>query len=179
MKLITAKEAAKYLRISLFTLARIEKEGLLVPFRTPGGHRRYSVEMLNEYLERSRSHPRGNEKKILVVDDGEEVVDVLARTFPTHRLACSEDLLQVGMKLAEFKPDLVLVNTRMAGLDGLDLVRRLNQLRNQPKVLTFEAPRKGERASGSTGFVLSNLGVLKEAIEGALEERPPTGSSDV
>ena len=53
-RLLTAKEAARYLRVSLFTLYKIEKEGGIVPFRTPGGHRRYSLRMLNEYLNRSR-----------------------------------------------------------------------------------------------------------------------------
>lgn len=52
--LLTAKEAAAYLRISLFTLRKIEQQGLLIPYRTPGGHRRYSVDMLNDYLEKSR-----------------------------------------------------------------------------------------------------------------------------
>jgi excisionase family DNA binding protein len=55
--LLTAKEAAAYLRISLFTLRKIEQQALIVPYRTPGGHRRYSVEMLNEYLEQSRMVP--------------------------------------------------------------------------------------------------------------------------
>ena len=55
MTLLNSREAAQYLRVSLFTLSRIEKEGGLVPFRTPGGHRRYSVRMLHDYLERSRS----------------------------------------------------------------------------------------------------------------------------
>jgi excisionase family DNA binding protein len=55
--LLTAKEAAAYLRISLFTLRKIEQQALIVPYRTPGGHRRYSVEMLNEYLEQSRMAP--------------------------------------------------------------------------------------------------------------------------
>jgi len=51
---LKAKEAAKYLRVSLFTLNRIERQGLLVPIRTPGGHRRYTVEMLNQFLDESR-----------------------------------------------------------------------------------------------------------------------------
>jgi excisionase family DNA binding protein len=55
--LLTAKEAASYLRISLFTLRKIEQQGLIVPYRTPGGHRRYSQAMLNEYLEASRIPP--------------------------------------------------------------------------------------------------------------------------
>lgn len=56
--LLTAKEAAQYLRVSLLTLSKIEKEGDLIPFRTPGGHRRYSIEMLNAYLESSRDNRR-------------------------------------------------------------------------------------------------------------------------
>lgn len=62
LTLLKAKEAAEYLRVSLFTLSRIEREGYLVPFRTPGGHRRYSMRMLHEYLENSRNprNPKGN-----------------------------------------------------------------------------------------------------------------------
>ena len=53
-RLLTAREAAEYLGVSLATLNRMDRGGMLVPYRTPGGHRRYSLAMLNEYLERSR-----------------------------------------------------------------------------------------------------------------------------
>jgi putative resolvase len=53
-KLLNSREAARYLGISLNTLYRMEKGGLLRPFRTPGGHRRYPLTMLDAYLERSR-----------------------------------------------------------------------------------------------------------------------------
>ena len=58
MTILTAKEAAEYLRVSLYTLRKMESEGGLVPFRTPGGHRRYSRKMLEEYLERTRKPSR-------------------------------------------------------------------------------------------------------------------------
>jgi excisionase family DNA binding protein len=51
---MTARQAAEYLGVSLVTLRKMEKEGQLVPFRTPGGHRRYSLEMLEEYVEWKR-----------------------------------------------------------------------------------------------------------------------------
>ena len=51
---MTAPQAAEYLGISLVTLGKMEKEGELVPFRTPGGHRRYSLEILEEYVEMKR-----------------------------------------------------------------------------------------------------------------------------
>jgi excisionase family DNA binding protein len=56
-RLLTAREAADYLGISVATLNRMGNEGRLVPFRTPGGHRRYSLAMLDEYLEGSRRRP--------------------------------------------------------------------------------------------------------------------------
>jgi len=52
--LMTADEAASYLHVSKSTLRSAEKSGKLRPFRTPGGHKRYNVEMLNAYLEGSR-----------------------------------------------------------------------------------------------------------------------------
>jgi excisionase family DNA binding protein len=58
MTILTAKEAAEYLRVSLYTLSKMESEGGLVPFRTPGGHRRYSLKMLEEYLEKTRKSSR-------------------------------------------------------------------------------------------------------------------------
>jgi len=58
MTLLTAQEAAEYLRVSMFTLNRIQAAGMLIPYRTPGGHRRYSLEMLNRYLENTRNGRR-------------------------------------------------------------------------------------------------------------------------
>lgn len=52
--LLTAREAAAFLRVSLNTLWRMERRNLITPYRTPGGHRRYSVDMLRTYLERTR-----------------------------------------------------------------------------------------------------------------------------
>jgi excisionase family DNA binding protein len=57
LTLLTAREAAAYLRVSLSTLRRMEERGQLVAWRTPGGHRRYSLQMLNACLARSVTSP--------------------------------------------------------------------------------------------------------------------------
>lgn len=54
---LTAKECADFLRVSPFTLRKMEQQGLIVPSRTPGGHRRYTLDMVVEYLEKSRIPP--------------------------------------------------------------------------------------------------------------------------
>ena len=61
--IFTASEAAEYLRVSFIALRRIESEGHLIPFRTPGRHRRYSLRMLNEYLEKRCKPSRRRESE--------------------------------------------------------------------------------------------------------------------
>ena len=73
MTILTAREAAEYLRVSLYTLRKMEKEGSLMPFRTPGGHRRYSIRMLDEYLEKSRKPSRRQRVKNLASESESEV----------------------------------------------------------------------------------------------------------
>jgi len=63
LTILTAREAAEYLRVSLYTLSRMETKGSLIPFRTPGGHRRYSLRMLNEYLKASRAFSQSRESE--------------------------------------------------------------------------------------------------------------------
>lgn len=58
LTLLTAREAAAYLRVSLSTLRRMELQGRITALRTPGGHRRFSLEMLNTCLAQPPAPPR-------------------------------------------------------------------------------------------------------------------------
>jgi len=51
----TTKEVAKYLGVSLSTIYRMEKKGVLQPTKTPGGQRRFSRKAIEEYLRKSRN----------------------------------------------------------------------------------------------------------------------------
>lgn len=177
MGLLTAREAAEYLHVSLFTLGKIESEDLLVPYRTPGGHRRYSLEMLNEYLERTRSPLEQRESRILVVDDDDEVTDLLAATLPSFRFASAHDELHVGMMLAKFEPDLVLVSTKMKGLDALILCQRLDGHGQDLEVLAFEGPVRRQVRSEVLALVPADLTALKERVAFVLNECAQVGSS--
>ncbi len=52
--IFTTKEAAKYLGMSLSTIYRMEKKGLISAIKTPGGQRRFSKNIIDEYLKKSR-----------------------------------------------------------------------------------------------------------------------------
>ena len=52
------KQVAKKLELSASTLRRLERRGVVVPGRTPGGHRRYTIEQVKEiksYLRKQNS----------------------------------------------------------------------------------------------------------------------------
>lgn len=50
-KFITISQAAEELGVSINTLRQWDKDNLLVPNKTPFGHRRYSLEKLKEFNE--------------------------------------------------------------------------------------------------------------------------------
>lgn len=54
-KLLTTKQAADYLNVSADTLRKWNKSNKLVPLTTTGGHRRYQLELLDEYIGIGRS----------------------------------------------------------------------------------------------------------------------------
>jgi excisionase family DNA binding protein len=55
-KLLTQKEACKYLNISRTTILRWEDEGVVNPIRTTGKHRRYKIEDLDRLLNKKYTH---------------------------------------------------------------------------------------------------------------------------
>ena len=63
---LTTREAAEFLCVCTRSLYRWEKSGVLIPYKTPGGHRRYSKAMLEHYLWGTRTI--GFEKQHTVVN---------------------------------------------------------------------------------------------------------------
>lgn len=53
-ELLTTKQAANHIGVSISTLYRMINKGILVPNKTPGGQRRFSIEMLDAFLESSK-----------------------------------------------------------------------------------------------------------------------------
>jgi len=79
--LFTTKEAAKKLGISQSTIYRMEKQGLILAIRTPGGQRRFSKESIEEYLKKSRKfeapqNPSIYKKTAFLVKEAEAVYGV-------------------------------------------------------------------------------------------------------
>lgn len=147
MALLKAREAAEYLNISLATLYRIERDGRLMPFRTCGGHRRYSLAMLNEYLERSRqrflsANPstkhtagvQGNQSphsavRILVVGDEPDTVGRIIKALhedgDVYEFASARTSYEVGVQVVAFKPDLIVLCKVGSETDEVEICKKI------------------------------------------------------
>jgi len=176
MSLLKAREAANYLSISLATLYRIEREGRLTPFRTPGGHRRYSLTMLSEYLERSRlrslsarssKNIQGDRLsdsvvRILVVDDEPDTVELILKALredsDVYEFASASNGYEVGIQVMAFKPDLIVLG--MAG----------------PETDEFEVCKK-IKSDPETGHI-KVVGVVGSGKNGVIKELLRCGADD-
>ena len=55
-KLLNIKETASYLNVSQDTLRKWDKSGKLIPSKTPGRHRRYNTDLLDEFIGKQKTN---------------------------------------------------------------------------------------------------------------------------
>lgn len=131
----TTFETAKLCHVSPLSIINWVNAGRLPAFRTPGGHRRIRREDLIRFM-RENGIPLPEElregsgkPKILVVDDEASIREVLAEhltTRPTsYEVLTAADGFEAGRLVATFRPDVVLLDLRMPGLDGFQICRTI------------------------------------------------------
>ena len=131
----TTFEAAKLCHVSPLSIINWVNAGRLPAFRTPGGHRRIRREDLVKFmkengipLDPSLSAGSGR-SKVLVVDDDATIRDVLAEHLSSrenpYEVMTASDGFEAGRLVATFKPDVVLLDLRMPGMDGFQVCRTI------------------------------------------------------
>lgn len=126
-------DAAKICRVTPMTVIRWIEEGKIPAFKTVGGHRRILRADLEAFC-RTRGIPfaSGIETaggRILIVDADPLTRDVVAEAARAVHddltIELAADAFSAGMLVARFRPHLVFLDQRIAGLDALELCQRL------------------------------------------------------
>ena len=131
----TTFEAAKLCHVSPLSIINWVNAGRLPAFRTPGGHRRIRREDLARFM-RENGIPLPEElrdgsgrARVLVVDDEAGIRDVIAeslsRRATPYEVMTAADGFEAGRLVATFRPDVVLLDLRMPGLDGFQVCRTI------------------------------------------------------
>lgn len=107
--------------------------GILKAYRTPGGHRRVNAQDLVAFLRKHQmpvpAKLQNGPVRVLVVDDEPGVTKLIARAIrsahPEYEVVEAHDGFQAGTMVATLKPDCVLVDLRMPGIDGYEVCRMI------------------------------------------------------
>ena len=172
---MTTNEAAALLGASVRTIQLWVEDGCLKAWKTPGGHRRVLRSSVEEML-RSRQRSVDNAAsplEVLVVDDDPILLKVvektLARLGPEIHLSQSTDGYEALIRIGEHRPDLLVTDLMMPGLDGFRLLKTLHRdarTRNmQLIVLTAMSEEEVEAQGGlPCGAILLQKPVQSNAL---------------
>ena len=130
---LTLGQAAKYLGVAQSTMRKWSDGGRVAAFYTPGGHRRYKRDDLDQFLNRS-GHAGGSAEGVegplvLIVDDDARLreyvrVNLEAEGYTVREAGNADEGLAA---LDEEPPDLILLDVMMPKVDGWEMLRRVQE----------------------------------------------------
>ena len=126
----TTFEAAKICHVTHHSIKNWIKQGLIRASRTPGGHYRILEEDLDAFREKYdmfTPRPRLGQKRIMIVDDEQDALDLMERILTTEgfELVTVNNATEVGLKAAQSVPDLILLDFLMPEVNGFEVCKAL------------------------------------------------------
>ena len=166
-------EAAKRFGVNRATMWKWVKSEKVKAIVTPGGHHRITHREIDRLLGQGRASTKASQgKTILVVDDDKIVRTTLKRYLVREkfRVETAPDGFVAGMKVQALKPDLVILDIMMAGMDGFEVCRTIKAddfLKNTRVIIMtgFDTPENRARAlrEGADAY-LPKSGDFKQVI---------------
>jgi excisionase family DNA binding protein len=158
---LTLGQAARYLGVAQSTIRKWSDQGRVPAFYTPGGHRRFRRQDLETFVDRSGpGGQRGGGPLVLVVDDEPSLreymrVNLELAGYSVREAGDGESALAA---IEDQKPDLVLLDVVMPGIDGWQLLRQLEERHGSIPVIMFSGKIDDAAAAeaaehGARGFV--------------------------
>jgi excisionase family DNA binding protein len=131
MRFRTTGYVAAACQVTIPTVKRWIRDGHLAAFQTAGGHYRITETEFERF--RAVRHIPSIEKsgelaKILIVDDEPRLLETLSEALAwegRYKVEAAADGYEGLIKVGGFRPDLLILDIRMPGLDGFQVCRRV------------------------------------------------------
>lgn len=132
-KTLTTSGVAQLLGVAVGSVSNWVDQGQLKAGRTPGGHRRIESDDLVAFLRKQglRVPPQlaPSQAKVLVVDDDKPLAQWLAQEigqrYPEREVLVAHDGFSAGELVGAHRPQAVILDLRMPGIDGYEVCRRI------------------------------------------------------
>lgn len=171
----TTGEAAKICKVSQQTIIRCFDSGQLKGFRVPGSRfRRIPRDQLFAFMKDNGIPTEALEsgkRKVLIVDDDEELVELLRDTFERDgrfEIRTANNGFDAGMLVKEFRPDLVVLDVMLPDINGREVCVRVRSDKSLDEVKIVcisgmvEADKVADlKAAGANEFIQKPFAVDK------------------
>jgi len=186
-KLMSIKELAEYLNMNKMTVYKLAREGKLPAFKV-ASEWRFRRDLVDKWLmgqlkSKAESGISAGMKKdrsdyrILVVDDEAELREFFKQALKEYIVETASDGYKALEIIEKNKPDLVLLDLRMPGINGVETLRRIKQIDNNIAVIilsafttvedNIEAARLGAYTSMVKPFDLKEMkSIINKALSG-------------
>ena len=130
----TTSHVGKICGVTMLTVINWIEQGELSAYKTPGGHRRVErADLLNFLTKHKVPLPEETAKegrcRILVVDDNKELIELVTllikRTHANCVIKSAMDGFKAGIQVILFKPDLVILDLKLPGIDGFEVCKQI------------------------------------------------------
>jgi excisionase family DNA binding protein len=127
--------AAKLLNLSVGSVQTLVEKNELLAWKTQGGHRRISIQSIYDYQNRSSLAPvnsfqEGKHLKVMVVEDDESTRTMYRAHFDKWDLpidaTITSSAIEALLDIPVLKPQVLLADLRMPGIDGVEMLRQLH-----------------------------------------------------
>jgi len=184
--LMDIKQTAAYLQMNKMTVYKLAREGRIPAFRV-ASEWRFKKELIDRWLMNQLKGKQDYDKlkadkqlesaakTVLVVDDEEIIRDFFKRTLTEYNVFTAASGEEALYCIKKVKPDLVLLDIKMPGIDGIETLRQIKNIDKSISVIilsahgtlktNIEAVRLGAYDSIGKPF---DLGDMKVVIQDAL-----------
>lgn len=148
-KYLTPKEAASYLNVSTESIRNWTKAGKLKAVTTLGGHRRFYLEDIENFINScAKESSRNNRQpRVLVVDDNQQFVktieDYLLLSYENIAFDKANDGFEAGHKVSLFRPTIIFLDLVMPNINGIEVCRYIKSNKETESI----------RVIAMTGFI--------------------------
>lgn len=128
-------EVAKLLSVSVRTVQLWVESGVLEAWKTAGGHRRIVadsvVKLMNKQSGVEEAEPEVTAKRILIVEDNLTIMKFYEAAIESWgqpiEVISAVDGFAGLIEIGRSKPDLIITDIYMPGMDGLQMIRSLHK----------------------------------------------------